>query len=69
MHQNNGTDFMIRQGRFLVKLAAVPREREDAFRLRLEVFNLELKEGLAMSYFTCMDRDAYDDYRDRLIEP
>jgi putative hemolysin len=54
-------------GNFTVKVAEHYEEFEKALRLRFEVFNLELNEGLENSYETGMDRDAYDDYCDHLI--
>ena len=40
---------------------------EDALRLRYEVFNVELEEGLAESIQTGLDRDAYDDRMTHLV--
>ena len=54
-------------GRFAVKLAEEGREVESAMRLRFEVFNKELKEGLQESYASGMDKDRYDNYCDHLI--
>ena len=36
-------------------------------KLRFEVFNLELSEGLQSSYQTGLDMDEYDDYCDHII--
>lgn len=44
-------------------LARFARDREDLLRiqrLRFEVFNLELDEGLQASYLTGLDQDVYD---------
>ncbi len=60
MMRSHRADIAISQGRFTVKLAVKEEEIEAAFRLRFEVFNLELREGLPESYLTGMDRDAYD---------
>ena len=38
-----------------------------AQRLRFEVFNLELGEGLAASHATGFDVDPFDEFRDHLI--
>ena len=38
-----------------------------AQQLRFEVFNLELGEGLAESYATCLDVDPFDEFCDHLI--
>lgn len=61
------TDTAISQGRFTVKLAVEKRDRDAAFKLRFDVFNRELKEGLPESYLTGRDKDAYDDYCDHII--
>jgi L-ornithine Nalpha-acyltransferase len=50
-----------------VKLVTTFAEREAALRLRFEVFNLELAEGLSASYERGYDTDAYDAYCDHLI--
>lgn len=42
-------------------------ELDAAMRLRFEVFNLELQEGLCSSYERGYDKDAYDAYCDHLI--
>jgi L-ornithine Nalpha-acyltransferase len=57
----------IRVGDLEVKLASNLTELDDAMRLRFEVFNLELQEGLASSYGRGYDTDAYDAYCDHLI--
>lgn len=57
----------ISQGRFTVKLAVSRQDMEAAFRLRYDVFNTELREGLPESYSTGMDKDIYDEYCDHLI--
>lgn len=59
--------FATRSGRFIVKLAERYKEFEDALRLRFDVFNRELNEGLSAPYLNGMDRDEYDDYCDHLI--
>ncbi|MGH9832108.1 MAG: GNAT family N-acetyltransferase [Blastocatellia bacterium] len=58
---------LIRAGNLEVKLAANFAELDAAMRLRFEVFNLELQEGLAASYDRGYDTDAYDAYCDHLI--
>lgn len=47
-------------GRYLVGFAASQRAVEAALRLRFEVFNVELREGLAESWRTGLDRDPFD---------
>lgn len=56
-----------RSGRFAVKIAEHHSELQDALRLRFEVFNEELKEGLASSFSSGLDWDEYDSYCDHLI--
>lgn len=60
-------DMAISHGRFTVKFAVARQEIEAAFKLRFEVFNLELSAGLPGSYLTGMDKDAYDDHCDHLV--
>jgi L-ornithine Nalpha-acyltransferase len=50
-----------------VKLATLFAEIDAALRLRFEVFNLELQEGLSASYERGYDTDAYDAWCDHLI--
>lgn len=47
-------------GRYLVRFARTSAEIDAALRLRFEVFNLELGEGLADSFATGRDRDEFD---------
>jgi putative hemolysin len=57
----------IREGRYLVRFAQTPKELEAALRLRFEVFNLELGEGLQSSFQTGLDRDEFDEACHHLI--
>lgn len=57
----------IRAGKLEVRLATTMAELDAAMRLRFEVFNLELQEGLHSSYERGYDTDAYDAYCDHLI--
>jgi L-ornithine Nalpha-acyltransferase len=57
----------IRAGNLEVRLASNLTELDAAMRLRFEVFNLELQEGLVSSYDRGYDTDAYDSYCDHLI--
>jgi len=57
----------IRTGKLEVRLATTLAELDAAMRLRFEVFNLELQEGLLSSYERGYDQDAYDAYCDHLI--
>jgi putative hemolysin len=58
---------LIRTGKMEVRLATTFAEIDAAMRLRFEVFNLELQEGLRSSYDKGYDSDAYDAYCDHLI--
>lgn len=58
---------LIRSGNLEVRLAGTFAEMDEAMRLRYEVFNLELMEGLESSYDKGYDSDAYDAYCDHLI--
>lgn len=55
------------QGAYRFRLATVADEIRSAQRLRFEVFNLELREGLAESYSTGLDVDAFDRVCDHLL--
>ncbi len=52
---------------FEVKIADSLEEINAALRLRFEVFNLELNEGLQSSYDSGFDSDVYDTFCDHLI--
>jgi putative hemolysin len=54
-------------GRIILKLAENEEERKSVFKLRYNVFNEELGEGLPESQSTQMDQDIYDDYCDHLM--
>jgi putative hemolysin len=47
-------------GRYLLRFASSLADLEAVQRLRFEVFNLELNEGLAESYASGLDRDTHD---------
>ena len=53
--------------RYLTGFAHSTRCVEEALRLRYEVFNLELEEGLASSAATGLDRDSFDDHMTHLV--
>lgn len=61
------TALVARAGTLEVRLATTLAEVDAAMRLRYEVFNLELLEGLQASYDRGFDADAYDGYCDHLI--
>jgi putative hemolysin len=52
---------------YSARFAQSHREVEAALRLRYEVFNLELHEGLESSHATGQDEDAFDPVCDHLI--
>lgn len=52
--------FEIKEARYAVRLARTPEEIDAALRLRFEVFNVELGEGLDASYITGRDEDKFD---------
>lgn len=53
--------------RYVARLAQTEAERRAAYRLRFEVFNLELNEGLESAYATGHDVDPFDAVCDHLI--
>jgi putative hemolysin len=59
--------FELRQGPYRARFASDDLERGAAFRLRFEVFNLELNEGLEAAYSTGQDTDEFDPICDHLI--
>jgi putative hemolysin len=52
--------FEVVEGRYLIRFARTPDEIQDALRLRYEVFNLELGEGLDSSHVLGRDEDIFD---------
>lgn len=57
----------LREGRYQVRFARTREERDAALKLRFEVFNLELGEGLERSFLTARDADEFDDVCHHLI--
>jgi len=57
----------LRHGQYCVRHAASESDRLAAFRLRFEVFNIELKEGLESACATGHDCDEFDAVCDHLI--
>ncbi len=53
-------DFEFRQGSYCTRFARTWRELDHVFRLRYEVFNRELGEGLALSEASQRDEDRFD---------
>jgi putative hemolysin len=54
-------------GRYELTFAQSSEDLDPVLRLRYEVFNLELQEGLEVSHQTGMDRDAFDDFCHHLV--
>jgi putative hemolysin len=54
-------------GRYRLRLALGPEDREAACRLRFRVFNIELGEGLESSYQTGIDTDHFDVFCEHLL--
>ena len=54
-------------GRYRLRLAHGPDDREAACRLRFRVFNIELGEGLESSYATGIDTDHFDVFCEHLL--
>lgn len=57
----------IEEGRYVARFAATHEEIDAALRLRFEVFNLELNEGLESSFITERDEDEFDSTCHHLI--
>jgi putative hemolysin len=53
--------------RYKIRLAQSNKEIDNAFRLRFAIFNIELGEGLATSFTTGQDRDAFDDNCEQVL--
>ncbi len=49
-----------REGRYLIRFAGSDEDLDEVLKLRFEVFNLELGEGLESSFLTERDLDEYD---------
>lgn len=59
-HVESPPDIEIADSKYLVRFARNAEEIEAALKLRFEVFNLELEEGLESSFQTGRDRDEFD---------
>jgi putative hemolysin len=57
----------LREGNYSVRFARTREELDSALRLRFEVFNLELGEGLESSFQTGRDLDEFDHFCHHLI--
>jgi len=60
-------DCHLQFGPYSVSLAKTDNDRRAAFRLRFQVFNLELNEGLERARETGEDTDEFDAFCDHLI--
>jgi putative hemolysin len=54
-------------GRYRLRLAQTLEDRHAACRLRFKVFNIELGEGLEISYQTGLDTDQFDLFCEHLL--
>jgi putative hemolysin len=60
-------DVRLEMGAYVARLALTEQAREEVYRLRFRVFNLELNEGLMSAYADGQDRDRYDAVCDHLM--
>ncbi len=60
-------DLHLRPGPYLARFASTQNDIDSALRLRFEVFNLELNEGLPCAFSTGRDMDEFDRICDHLI--
>ena len=60
-------DLRLEAGAYVARLALTEKERNETYRLRFMVFNLELNEGLESAYVDGYDKDRFDDVCDHLI--
>jgi putative hemolysin len=67
--QQRGTmpAFCIHEKNYTIKIAQTEEELDAALKLRFEVFNLELGEGLESSFLTLRDEDKFDRQFDHLL--
>jgi putative hemolysin len=65
--KNKSIHFTLEDKNYIIKLAETAEEVDAALKLRFEVFNLEMKEGLESSYATMRDEDKYDKQFDHLL--
>ncbi len=57
---DSAPDLTLREGRYRLRFASSEADVRAALRLRYEVFNLELGEGLQSSVATGLDQDQFD---------
>ena len=54
-------------GHYRLRMAQSVEDRDAACRLRFKVFNIELREGLEISYRTGLDRDEFDLFCEHIL--
>jgi putative hemolysin len=59
-YQAGAPTLELREGRYLLRFAQTALDLDAVLKLRFEVFNLELGEGLPSSFLTGRDRDEFD---------
>lgn len=64
--KHSDTDIELRHGPYLARFASSEKDVNAALRLRFEVFNLELNEGLDAAFRTGHDADQFDAVCDHL---
>ena len=67
IHTPAKEDLRLEAGAYVARLALTRQERNETYRLRFLVFNLELNEGLESAYVDGYDKDRFDDVCDHLI--
>jgi len=71
MQRWNSTDLLVlpgqRKGTYVAGLACSDRCVDEVLRLRYEVFNIELGEGLAHSSIAGLDRDEFDSQMSHIV--
>jgi putative hemolysin len=63
----SGPAELARSGKLVARLAAGDEERDAVYRLRFQVFNVELQEGLDSALASGRDRDEFDDVCDHVL--
>lgn len=63
----HGSRVYAEAGRYRLRLAETVEDRNAACRLRFKVFNIELGEGLEISYETGLDQDRFDTVCEHLL--
>ena len=59
-YQTRAPKLELREGRYVLRFAQNAMDLDAVLKLRFEVFNLELGEGLQSSFLTGRDRDDFD---------